>query len=195
MILWRKKVLSHQSNQFWRIVPTRKNLLKNINHLILKQINHVIKGGSDRLNVIKTLSHPLWGLKQETFLNLFKSLVRSLIDYTSFAVTYICKTNMDRIQVVQNNALRCIFKKPRGFNIKKLHELSKMETVEVRMRCLNDRYFERALIELLIDEYDSEFKNVTTASINTILCEIAVVHMEWAWLDDISGWDSLKALG
>jgi hypothetical protein len=85
---------------------------------------------------------------------------------------------------MQNNALRCIFKKPREYGNENLHKLAGLEKIDQRMRNLNERYFEQALsnnnpiIEQLIEEYDSDYKNQTTARRSTILCEIAAVHID-----------------
>jgi hypothetical protein len=85
---------------------------------------------------------------------------------------------------MQNTALRCIFKKPRETPIEELHRTADIETIEQRMRNLNEKYFEKAsisnnpIIEMLIDEYKEEFMNQTRANKTTMLCEIAVVHAD-----------------
>jgi hypothetical protein len=148
------------------------------------QIEHIITSCNNRLNVIKTLSHAFWSIDEKTLLNLYMSLVRSLIDYSSFTVTNLNKSDISLLQVMQNTALRCIYKKPRETPIKELHKLANIDTIENRMRKLNEKYFEKAassynpIVERLIEEYKDEFMNKTRASKSTLLCEIALVHAD-----------------
>jgi hypothetical protein len=148
------------------------------------QVEHIITSCNNRLNVIKTLSSTFWSIDKKTLLSLYMSLVRSLIDYSSFTITNLSKNDINVLQVMQNTALRCIFNKPRETPIEELHRIADIETIEQRMRNLNEKYFEKAsisnnpIIEMLIDEYKEEFMNQTRANKTTMLCEIAVVHAD-----------------
>jgi hypothetical protein len=85
------------------------------------QADHIVKSCNNRLNIIKTLSHPFWGIETNVLLSIYKSLARSLIDYSSFTVTDMRTQVLEKLQKMQNNALRCIFKKPRKYGNENLH--------------------------------------------------------------------------
>jgi hypothetical protein len=148
------------------------------------QIEHILTSCNSRLNVIKTLSNKFWGLNEKVLIKLYISLVRSLIDYSSFIVTNISNKDMNQLQVIQNNALRCIYKQTRECPVKTLHELANLETIKERMINMNQKYFERAcatsnpLIEQLINEYENEFMNSNTSNKSTILCETAIANLD-----------------
>ena len=58
---------------------------------------------------MKILSHKSWFLNEKTLIQIYNVLIRSIIDYSS---PIISKTNSNTLQIIQNNALRIIFKKP-----------------------------------------------------------------------------------
>ena len=46
----------------------------------INQVKYVKEKCNERLNIIKVLSHPSWKIDKNTLLQLYKSLVRSLIE-------------------------------------------------------------------------------------------------------------------
>jgi hypothetical protein len=61
---------------------------------------------------MKILSHKSWFLKEKTLIQIYNVLIRSIIDYSVILSPIISKTNLNTLQIIQNNALRIIFKKP-----------------------------------------------------------------------------------
>ena len=57
-------------------------------------------------------------------------LIRSVMDYSAILMPVICETNKNKLQVIQNNALRIILNKPKltKTRIVDLHLESKLET-------------------------------------------------------------------
>ena len=69
-----------------------------------------------RLNIIKILSNKSWNLSRKVLLNVYKSLIRSVIDYSFSTINSMSEANLKRIQVIQNKAVRVIFKKYEATN-------------------------------------------------------------------------------
>lgn len=46
-----------------------------------------------RLRIIKILSHKSWKLEQKTLINIYKSLIRTIIDYVAIVFPVFCETN------------------------------------------------------------------------------------------------------
>ncbi|RNA28369.1 RNA-directed DNA polymerase from mobile element jockey-like [Brachionus plicatilis] len=65
---------------------------------------------NSRLNLIKYLSNKKWGLKPKTLVNLYKSLIGPILDYSFPCLNSFSKTNIKKIQVIQNSAVRSILK-------------------------------------------------------------------------------------
>ena len=61
-----------------------------------------------RLNIIRALSATHWGGDRKTLTLLFNSLIRSILEYNSFVYTFLARSNQERIEVIQNTALRTI---------------------------------------------------------------------------------------
>lgn len=118
----------------------------------------------ERLKVIKILANKKWRLKQETLVSIYKTLVRSIIDYSSPIYNQINNDLKEHIAVVQNSAIRSIFKKDYLTSreiLNKIGEENKLCTIENRMYNLSKSYFMKA-IEVnnpLIIKIIREFKN------------------------------------
>ena len=108
------------------------------------QIDYIKSNGNDRLNIIKVLSHPSWKIDQKTLLKLYKSLVRSLLDYSLFIFPLLSSTNKKSIQTIQNNALRIILNKGIETDINEMYEILNIETIEERSNKLKEKYLNSA---------------------------------------------------
>ena len=111
-----------------------------------------------RLNLIKILSHKSWNLNKNFLLSMYKSLVGSVIDYSSFIINTICETNRNKIQVIQNKAVRTIFKQAFDSSTDHLCSISKLPKVQLRLEFLNKTLLERlmktsSMAARLADEY------------------------------------------
>ena len=112
----------------------------------------------NRLNLIKILSHKEWKLSPKTLITLYKTLIGSIIDYSSFIIHNLSQTNKKKIQAIQNRALRSIFKRPFDSSTSELCQLGKMSTVEERLVFLNKSFIARCVarggwIAQLVDEF------------------------------------------
>ncbi len=63
-----------------------------------------------KLNLIKIFSHKSWKLSHETLKGIYNALISSLFVYSFFSVARIAVTNLERLQRVQNRAIRSIYR-------------------------------------------------------------------------------------
>ena len=138
-------------------------------HLTFKnQIAHLKKSCNERLNVLKVLSHHSWYIDKPTMIQLYKSLVRSLLDYSLFIYPIITNKNKRKLQYIQDSALRTILKKKFDYDKDLLHSETNIEKLESRSLLLLSNYFSQGLanknplVENLVAEFERfelTFKN------------------------------------
>lgn len=120
----------------------------------------------DRISILKILSHDkFWRIDEDLLLKLYKSLIRSILEYSSFIAKTISGALLKKIEAVQYNSLRVIFKVTwEDMSKSELLEKANIESVTTRMQSLNEKYFDKAMatgnpfIEDLIADY-LEFRN------------------------------------
>ena len=61
-----------------------------------------------KVNLMKAISNHHWGADRDTLDKIYKSLVRSLIDYGSMFYSTASATNLNTLNKIQNNCLRLI---------------------------------------------------------------------------------------
>ncbi|RNA32277.1 RNA-directed DNA polymerase from mobile element jockey-like [Brachionus plicatilis] len=108
-------------------------------------IENIKKKCSDRLNIFRILSNKSWKLSHSNLSNIFKCLIGSIIDY-SF-LTLLSDTNLHKLQIIQNNAIRSILKLPFRTNSTDLSEFGKILSLNYSL----------PLIARLVDEYNRDF--------------------------------------
>ena len=104
---------------------------------------------NDRLNILKILSYDRnWALKPGILVQVYKSLVRSVLDYAS-VTSIACNVNViNDYEIVQNDALRIIFKKTviDHTRIEDLRKWAKVPPIQSRHKEVLIRYYERAIM-------------------------------------------------
>ena len=71
----------------------------------------------DKLNIIKILAYKTWQLTKQTLIQIYNVLIRSVIEYSAIIAPIISVTNLNTLQIIQNNALRIILNKPKTTRI------------------------------------------------------------------------------
>ena len=128
-------------------------------------------------DIIKILSHKSWCLTKETLVQVYNVLIRSVLEYSAILAPAISKTNLNTLQVIQNNALRIILKKPilTRTKISDLHKEANIDMIKDRFNKLRNRYVKKAIennnptIRELISEY-LRFKGGRNLKLDTLLC-------------------------
>ncbi|RNA05494.1 RNA-directed DNA polymerase from mobile element jockey-like [Brachionus plicatilis] len=120
------------------------------------------------LNLIKILSNRKWGLDINTLGNLYKYLIGSILDYSFPCLNSLLETNINRLEVIQNSAVRSILKLRYDIpsNIVHHEAFNKLKLLKVSDRLfeLSERY-DRAghshsvpLTVRLVEEYNKGFR-------------------------------------
>ena len=68
--------------------------------------------------------------------------IRPLLEYGSSSFIAASKTKLERLQKVQNEAIRCCLRLPRYIRIDLLHEYAGIDRVEERLKKLNTHLLE-----------------------------------------------------
>ena len=69
-------------------------------------IDYVVSKCNKRLNLLKILSGTYWGAGKNTLLTLYRTLIRSALDYGMPAYFFASKSQLARLRKIQNQALR-----------------------------------------------------------------------------------------
>ena len=102
---------------------------------------------AERLNIIKILAfNEEWKLNDQILLRIYKSLTRSIMEYSSFIYPCLKQTEKKALEVIQNNALRVVFRVSQAdkISIEALLACAGIQTMEDRLKTLLERYFLRA---------------------------------------------------
>lgn len=139
------------------------------------QVAYIRQAGLKRLGIIKQLAHKSWQLSKQTLVQIYMALIRSLFNYSCFAINLMSETNKKKLQALENSALRAIYHEPKHFNNEKLLELANMDGLNVRLNKLTSSYFNRCdtvknplICDLIADYKDFVTKDETGR--NTLLC-------------------------
>ena len=128
-----------------------------------------------RLNIIKIFSHKSWNLSHETLKGIYTALIGSLFVYSFFAVARIAETNLDRLQKIQNRALRCIYKLEWTSPTDLIHSMSGHLLVRDRLIEIGKKYLPKAVgynsnVCLLLAEYLDSISSIRRDGKDTPLC-------------------------
>ena len=129
------------------IVEETKFLGLVIDHKLrwTKHITYVEKKVEKRLNLLRSLCGVWWGGHPSTMLNLYKSLIRSQIEYGSILYLSVCHTSMSRIERLQNRALRICLGAMKTSPIESMRIEANEPPIEERRNLLADGYFLKVL--------------------------------------------------
>jgi hypothetical protein len=76
-----------------------------------EHIDEIKEKTKNRLNILRILSFKKrWMINVNVLINIYKSLIRSIIDYSAFLVSFASDSQLERLERIQNEALRIIFK-------------------------------------------------------------------------------------
>ncbi len=90
-----------------------------------------------RMIILKIVIHKSWHLDTNTRTQIFKSLVRSLLEYSTFIYDTSSTSLTDTLNAIQFSALRIIYNKERKFGNNNLLKLAKIEPIKTRMKNTN----------------------------------------------------------
>ena len=100
-------------------------------------IEDICAKANQRLNVLRALSRA--GVSPHITMRLYKMYVRTLLEYGSSSFLVSLKSNMEKLQKIQNEAIRICLRLPRYIRIDLLHEYAGIDTIAERLKILNQR--------------------------------------------------------
>ena len=125
------------------------------------QIKYLQDSCINRLNFLKVVSKRSFGLSVATLNQIYISLIRSIIEYSSIIYPIISTTNFKKLNIIQNKAIKIINRKPLYSSIANID--TTICNLYERFDLLNLKYFEKALDNNneLIQELWQDFKLLT----------------------------------
>ena len=102
-----------------------------------EQVEYIREKCFKRLSLIKILAGKSWKISKKFLLSLYKSLIGSVIDYSSFILNVISDTNLDKLKAIQNKAVRIIYKLPYDTSTDDLCRVANLSLIEERLHTLN----------------------------------------------------------
>ena len=106
----------------------------------------VIEGrAKSSLKLVKAISGTTWGQQKETLVTTYKQYTRPILEYACAAWSPVASnTNLQRLQRVQNAALRCATGHTRDTNLNHVHQETKVLPLASHMRLITSQYRESA---------------------------------------------------
>ena len=83
-----------------------------------------------RLNSLRLLSGTNWGCKPKIIMQLYKQYVRPVLEYGVIALLSAPKTTLEKIQLVQNKAIKIAYRLPWCTSTRKIHQLAEIEPIK-----------------------------------------------------------------
>ena len=90
------------------------------------QFEFMIQRFADRMNLLRKLCHKDFGISPKIGLMIYKCYIRPVVEYGCPAFLALQKHQTDKLQILQNQALRLCLRAPRDTEIVKLHEEAKI---------------------------------------------------------------------
>ena len=140
-----------------------------------KHTEFLEKRARKRLNIIKIFSHKSWHLSHATLKCIYGALIGSIFTYSFFSVARIASTNMERLQRVQNRAIRCIYRLEWTSPTILIHSIANILPIRERLIQLGERYLAKAVVSnenmcLLLQEYIDSKSSIRRKEKDTPLC-------------------------
>ena len=122
------------------------------------QTRKMLTKGYKRLNLLRSVAALTKRQKPENLLRIYNATIRSVFEYASLCVINAAETHLEKLQLLQNQALRVILKTPAYIAIKDLHDCSglpriKSHLISFAKKRLNAMKGVSPLINKIIEEY------------------------------------------
>ena len=111
-----------------------------------------------RLNLLRSISALSKKPNPANLLTIYNSTIRSIFEYASLCVINAAETHLEKLQLVQNQALRAVLRMPAYIAISDLHNSSGIPYIKDHLTAFAKRRFsamksKSPLIEKLVEEY------------------------------------------
>ena len=109
------------------------------------QFEHLSSVFSSRLRLLRKLCYNEFGISPHVALIIYKSFIRPVIEYGCPAFLCLQKYQIDRLQVLQNTALRLALRAPNDTPLIELHRTAKVQFVHTHMKIRAADFILRAM--------------------------------------------------
>ena len=103
-------------------------------------IKMAISKANRRLNLLRPLSGTNWGYKPKIIMQLYKQYV---LEYGAIALLSAPKTTLEKIQLVQNKAIKIAYRLPWCTSTRKIHQLAEIEPIKNRFQSLANKFIHK----------------------------------------------------
>ena len=169
-LLMNKELIPYNKNPMFLGVTFDERLCFN------KHFENIKVRATKRLNIIKIFTHSSWHLDKKTLIAIYKSLVSSVFGYSFFIIANISDTNLMALQVIQNFAIRRIFRLNWNYPNRLLYPISNILPLKLRFLQLGCRQLTKAMSHnpltiSLVREYMGSISSINTKGrTSTPLC-------------------------
>ena len=130
------------------------------------QIQKIVAKAYKRLNLLRAISAQAEKINPNVMAKLYMATIRSIFEYCSVCIINAAETHLQKLQLIQNQALRVIMRTPAYVAIDDLHDCSGLPRIKEHLIKFAQRRFasmERSspLIEKTIEEY-KQVRHITT---------------------------------
>ena len=136
-----------------------------------KQMDSISNRATKRLNVLRVLSKS--GTDAKTLMKLYKIYVRPILEYGSIAFMAAPKTQLSRLQGLENDAIRICLRLPKYIRTSLLHEYASLESISMRLIRTNTTLLRKMRennphIDELVKAYSNSLDNCHTSPFDVI---------------------------
>ena len=103
-------------------------------------IKMAISKANRRLNFLRLLSGTNWGCKPKIIMQLYKQYVRPVLENGAIAFLSAPKTKLEKIQLVQNKAIKIACCLPWCTSTRKIHQVAEIEPIKNRFQSLANKF-------------------------------------------------------
>ena len=124
-----------------------------------KHINEIGKKAMSKIQIIRILKSKIKQNNNKFLIVIYKSLVRSLLDYSDIILATASASIISNVQKIQNRVLRICMNPPFQTSTISLHTMANIETVKDRSLALAKSYLKKAitvneLVKNLFSDYE-----------------------------------------
>ena len=143
------------------------------------QIKKSVTKAYKRLNLLRMISSMTTEHKPDMLATLYKAIIRPIFEYSSICTVSAAETHIEKLQLLQNQALRAILKTPNYVSVKDLHDLSaipriKDHLISFAQKQLKNMKSHSPIIKTAVDGYERVKHIKENASVLDVLQQIDI---------------------
>ena len=151
-------ILSINNNQITKTLnPTVLGITLDPGLTFKYHFDQIKRKCNSKIRLIQTLTSKHFGINKSHLINIYKSTILSLFQYSMIPYYVASKKIQKSIQTIQNKILRIIFRPPLKTKTKTLHKLANLTPIHERLEKLVTNYLNKATENPTIQEVHDEY--------------------------------------